>query len=169
MDVVTDPGTQLHSSEIFRLLQKLQLAYTLAQTRYRNDLELNDTDMRALNLLRSAQTLSPGELGRCLGVSSAGTTTVLDRLEAHGYIRRQAHPADRRRTIICPGENFPEVGGPGITLMRAVHEFYGRLDEPTRRAASNLLWQTWQSLSDPAAGEPTPEEPSTATSTQPLQ
>ena len=61
---------------------------------------LNRTDMRALDLVGRAGPLAPTALARLLGFTTGGVTTVLDRLERAGYIRRRPDPADRRRLVV---------------------------------------------------------------------
>jgi DNA-binding MarR family transcriptional regulator len=87
---------------------------------------LNRTDMRALDLVGQARSLAPTELARRLGVTTAGTTTVIDRLEAAGYVRRRPDPVDRRRLAIEPTEytdrqDADTFGG----LMRATLDLLG--------------------------------------------
>lgn len=77
------------STEIDRLDQA-------AADRYR----LNRTDMRALDILGRAGPLAPTALARLLGFTTGGVTTVLDRLEKAGYIRRRPDPGDRRRQVV---------------------------------------------------------------------
>ena len=59
---------------------------------------LNRTDLRALDLIGQAGTTSPTALAAALGMSTGATSSVLDRLEAAGYARREADPEHRRRT-----------------------------------------------------------------------
>src|SRR5215470_12526923 len=58
---------------------------------------LNRTDMRALDIVGRAGPMAPTNLARLLGFTTGGVTTVLDRLERAGYIRRRPSPGDRRR------------------------------------------------------------------------
>jgi DNA-binding MarR family transcriptional regulator len=78
------------STEIDRLDQA-------AATRY----GLNRTDMRALDIVGRAGQLAPSDLARLLGFTTGGVTTVIDRLERAGYVRRQLDAADRRRQILA--------------------------------------------------------------------
>jgi DNA-binding MarR family transcriptional regulator len=61
---------------------------------------LNRTDMRALDILGRSGPLAPTALARLLGFTTGGVTTVLDRLEKAGYIRRRPDPGDRRRQLV---------------------------------------------------------------------
>ncbi len=65
---------------------------------------LNRTDMRALDIVGRAGPLAPSDLARLLGFTTGGVTTVIDRLEHSGYVRRQPDPADRRRQIVAVTE-----------------------------------------------------------------
>ena len=61
---------------------------------------LNRTDMRALDIVGRAGPLAPTDLARQLGFTTGGVTTVLDRLERAGDIRRRPGSGDRRRLLI---------------------------------------------------------------------
>src|SRR6516164_4093111 len=61
---------------------------------------LNRTDMRALDIISAAGPLAPTDLARLLGFTTGGVTTVLDRLERAGYVRRRPDAADRRRQVV---------------------------------------------------------------------
>jgi DNA-binding MarR family transcriptional regulator len=61
---------------------------------------LNRTDMQALDILGRAGPIAPTALARQLGFTTGGVTTVLDRLEKAGYIRRRPDPGDRRRQVV---------------------------------------------------------------------
>ena len=82
-------GLRALSTEIDRLDQA-------AADRY----GLNRTDMRALDITGRVGPLAPTELARLLGFTTGGVTTVLDRLERAGYVRRRADAADRRRLVV---------------------------------------------------------------------
>ncbi|NDK32749.1 MarR family transcriptional regulator [Nesterenkonia sp. Hz 6-5] len=70
----------------------------------RKDMELGETDMRALRYIIAAQVnerlATPSELAHHLGISTAAVTKVLDRLADRHHIRRLPHPQDRRSTAI---------------------------------------------------------------------
>ena len=53
-----------------------------------------------LGILRDRGSMSPSELGKRLIVTRATVTGLVDSLEKRGYVRRSAHPSDRRSQII---------------------------------------------------------------------
>ncbi|WP_330181541.1 MarR family transcriptional regulator [Nocardia sp. NBC_01503] len=65
-------------------------------------LGVNETDRRALEivLLGDGKSTTPGMLAEQLGLTAAGATIMLNRLEKQGYIARSLHPTDRRRVIV---------------------------------------------------------------------
>ncbi|GAA1414760.1 hypothetical protein AUR04nite_17600 [Glutamicibacter uratoxydans] len=148
-------------SDIFRHLQSLLLSYSLQQHEFGQRLGLNDTDLAAANILRLRRTLSAGELAQMLGVSTAGITTVLDRLEARGYACRSKDPEDRRRTLVEPGPLFPALQGPGTSIYRSLHHFYFCLDEPSRDILHAAIAQMNAVLAD--------RKSSTSPAMQPLE
>ncbi|MFJ1456408.1 MarR family transcriptional regulator [Nocardia wallacei] len=77
------------------------------------------TDLSCLNLLRMRGPLTPGELADLLGIARGGAiTTVVDRLERAGYVRRNRDAQDRRRVRVEPVAVRAEV---------AVAPLYGEL------------------------------------------
>jgi DNA-binding MarR family transcriptional regulator len=62
-------------------------------------LGLNPADLRCLDWLTTG-AMSAGALGEATGLSSAATTTLLDRLERKGYIRRERDTVDRRKVLV---------------------------------------------------------------------
>ncbi len=62
-------------------------------------LGLNPTDLRCLDWLTEG-AMSAGELGAATGLSSAATTTMLDRLERKGFVRRERGGRDRRKVLV---------------------------------------------------------------------
>lgn len=74
----------------------------------RRYMQLNETDMRALRYLIAAHNqtrlVTPGALSSYLGISTASTTKLLDRLERGGHVRRSPHPTDRRALTVAVTE-----------------------------------------------------------------
>jgi DNA-binding MarR family transcriptional regulator len=73
-------------------------------------LDLNPTDLRGLDWLADGPK-SAGELSRGAGLSSAATTTLIDRLERKGYVQRVRDGSDRRRVLVeLSAEGAARVG-----------------------------------------------------------
>jgi DNA-binding MarR family transcriptional regulator len=73
-------------------------------------LGLNPTDLRCLDWL-SEGPMSAGELAEATGLSSAATTTLLDRLERKGIVRRERDTGDRRKVIVEMTQSGRELIG----------------------------------------------------------
>ncbi|TFD85872.1 MarR family transcriptional regulator [Cryobacterium lactosi] len=65
-------------------------------------LEVNSTDLAAMEHLIQEGALTPGELSRRLDISTAATTLVVDRLVALGHAQRHPHTSDRRKIVVVP-------------------------------------------------------------------
>ncbi|HIY23663.1 MAG TPA: MarR family transcriptional regulator [Candidatus Brachybacterium merdigallinarum] len=85
---------------VMRALAALRAAEKELAEASQRFMKLHETDMRALHQLivwgNTGEIATPSLLARALGISSASTTKLLDRLEAGGHLRREPHPSDRR-------------------------------------------------------------------------
>ncbi len=100
---------------------------------------LHPTDVRALICLLDAARMgapaTPGILGAHLGLNSAGTTAVIDRLERLGHVRRERDTRDRRRVLLKVDESAVALGwsffGPLIDEIVAVMGRFDAADQAT--------------------------------------
>ena len=69
-----------------------------------------------LNLVVADEPLRMSDLAQRLVLSPGGTTKVIDRLEARGYVERQPLPGDRRATVI----EVTDAGEEAMTEAQAV-------------------------------------------------
>lgn len=114
---LTDPGAELVEREgmsdadmdqVVRVMNALrgwhEAAKRMSEASQRY-MRLNETDMRALRYLIAARNqkrlATPGALSTYLGISTASTTKLLDRLERGGHITRSPHPTDRRALTVA--------------------------------------------------------------------
>lgn len=64
-------------------------------------LGVNRTDARCLDIVQNeGGSITAGRLAELSGLTTAAVTTVVDRLEARGYVRRLPDPVDRRRVLV---------------------------------------------------------------------
>ncbi|WP_295836340.1 MarR family transcriptional regulator [uncultured Microbacterium sp.] len=90
------------SKAVLEALRIYRAAEVAMRRRTRDSMSMGENELLVLRyLLRdSTRTVRPGELTRYLGLSTASTTAILDRLERSGHIVRTANPDDRRSIFI---------------------------------------------------------------------
>ncbi|ALS29298.1 MarR family transcriptional regulator [Paenibacillus sp. 32O-W] len=82
-------------------------------------LGLNITDHKCLDLVLGKGRVTAGQLAELTKLTTGAITSVLNRLEEAGYIRRVKDPADRRVVLVEPVyEN-----------LRPLHDVFGPLGE----------------------------------------
>ncbi|MFF8904097.1 MarR family transcriptional regulator [Streptomyces olivaceoviridis] len=105
------PGPEL---EIVHLLRATTVELGLHSGRFAQRNGMHPTDVRALIALmdarRAGEETSAGRLGGVLGLNSAGTTALVDRLEGAGLVRRVRGERDRRRVVIEVEDRAVELG-----------------------------------------------------------
>jgi DNA-binding MarR family transcriptional regulator len=102
---------------------------------------LHPTDVRALiHLLdagRAGVRATPGWLGAQLGLNSASTTALIDRLERMGLVQRERDARDRRRVLLAVQDEAVTLGwsffGPLIQEMVAAMRSFDEKELATVR------------------------------------
>jgi len=87
------------ASELVREFIEVNAQYSVQLGR---ELEVNPTDLQAMQHLITSGPMSPTELARRLDISTAAATAVVDRLVAVGHATREQHPSDRRSIVVVP-------------------------------------------------------------------
>ncbi|MGX5358477.1 MarR family winged helix-turn-helix transcriptional regulator [Kocuria sp. KH4] len=97
-----DPGPG--PVQVLEALRAYRTAETAMRRRTKDSMGMGEKDVLALRYLleadRAGTPMSPRDLTARLGISSASTTTLLDRLTRTGHIARRPHPTDRRALVI---------------------------------------------------------------------
>ncbi|MDT9688055.1 MarR family transcriptional regulator [Streptomyces sp. P9(2023)] len=100
--------------QVFHLLRAVTVEYGLRQGEFATRNGMHATDVRALICLldaeRAGTDATAGRLGAQLGLNSAGTTAVIDRLERLGHLARIRDTRDRRRVLLRVEESAKELG-----------------------------------------------------------
>jgi DNA-binding MarR family transcriptional regulator len=86
--------------EITAHVRAMQVAADLFDDASAEMLGINRTDHRVVDILDQDGPMTAGRLAERNHLSPAAMTTSIDRLEAKGYARRFADPADRRRVLV---------------------------------------------------------------------
>lgn len=75
------------------------------------ELGLSTTESHVLTYLRSYAPAAIGELVRVFGIKQSTFTSLLDRLEEAGLVRRETNPGDRRSFLIHITDEGARVAG----------------------------------------------------------
>lgn len=154
-----DPGDRRRRAvDVLQAFRLYRAAEAAMQRRTREAMGMGENDLLVLRYLLKARTeerlVSPSELTRYLGVSTASTTAIIDRLEKSGHVTRSAHPHDRRSIhVIATDDSDDEVrvtlGDMHARMLAAVIDMtpeesavvlacLGRMQEAVDRVATPL-------------------------------
>ncbi|MBQ0830053.1 MarR family transcriptional regulator [Streptomyces tagetis] len=112
-----DPGPRPAAGpEIVRLLRAVAAGLSAHGARFAQRNGMHPTDVRAVTALLDAsgagEELTAGRLGAALGLNSAGTTALVDRLERAGHARRVRGRRDRRHVVVRVEDRAVGLVGP---------------------------------------------------------
>ncbi|GGW40159.1 transcriptional regulator [Streptomyces lucensis JCM 4490] len=150
------PGPEL---EIVHLLRAATVDLSLHSARFAQRHGMHPTDVRALIALmdarRAGEETTTGRLGAELGLNSAGTTALVDRLERAGHVRRVRGARDRRKVVVEVEDRAVELGRSffGPLIERSVELLRG-YDDRQRAAIRGFLEEVRE-----AAAAHTPADP----------
>ncbi|MFG3201938.1 MarR family winged helix-turn-helix transcriptional regulator [Streptomyces sp. NPDC048192] len=145
--------------EIVHLLRATAVELGLHSARFAQANGMHPTDVRALIALmdarRAGEELTAGRLGALLGLNSAGTTALLDRLERAGHVRRERGAQDRRKVVVALEEAAVDLGwaffGPLIERSAQLLRGY---DDHQRAAIRDFLDGVRRAAADGAHSPP---------------
>lgn len=108
------PDQRYEEMEIVHLLRAVAVDLGRHSARFAQRNGMHPTDVRALIVLmdayRAGEETTAGRLGAALGLNSAGTTALVDRLERAGHVRRVRGERDRRKVTIEVDERAIALG-----------------------------------------------------------
>ena len=91
---------------VLNALRDYRAAEAAMRRRTRSEMHMGETDLLAIRFLLKCQaekrSVSPKDLSAHLGISSASTTVLIDRLVRSNHVERLPHPTDRRALVIAP-------------------------------------------------------------------
>ena len=129
-------------------LRAISVELELARADFARTHGLHETDVRALiHLLdaqRSGTLATAGWLGSRLGLTSASTTGLIDRMERAGHVRRQRSARDRRQVEVVVTDSAVELGWsffrPMLAAMvQAMEPFDGKELDTVERFLSQVV------------------------------
>ena len=111
--------------------------YLEAQTR---ELGVSPLEGHVLTYLRKYAPTPVGELVRVFGLKQSTFTSLLDRLERAGLVRRGPNPADRRSLLVHTTERGRELTGRLNRLLEKLEDdIRGRLRRPEVRGFQAVM------------------------------
>lgn len=87
---------------------------------------LGITDMKALSVLFREGPMTAGHIAQRLSLTTGAVTSVIDRLERRGVVRRTPDPKDRRKVIVTIDY---EALASGENVYRSMGEAFASLHE----------------------------------------
>lgn len=92
------------STSVMEAMRSYRAAEVAMRRRTQQSMDMGENELLVLRYLARAQLrddlVTPVTLSRYLGITSASTTALLDRLEKSGHILRTPYPRDRRSIVI---------------------------------------------------------------------
>jgi DNA-binding MarR family transcriptional regulator len=108
----SDAAQRERSVAVLEAMRTYRAAESAMRSRTQRSMGMGENDLLALRYLLTAKqdgrSIGPKELTAYLGISSASTTVLIDRLEKAGQVRREHSPFDRRALILVPTAITPE-------------------------------------------------------------
>lgn len=99
-----DEDRRSRAVEVLSAFRLYRAADAAMRRRTRESMAMSENELLTVRyLLRAAgegRSVSPRELTRYLGVSTASMTAIIDRLERSGHVTRRPHPSDRRSILV---------------------------------------------------------------------
>jgi DNA-binding MarR family transcriptional regulator len=90
--------------DVLNALRRYRAAEVAMRRRTRRSMGMGETDLAAVRFLLEAQardlSVSPKQLAVHLGISSASTSTLVDRLVRSGHVERTRHASDGRAIVL---------------------------------------------------------------------
>lgn len=128
------------NEDIRALLSRKDLAATRHRAALARMLGLVESDVLAVQYLAAAGTLTPTQLGGLLGLTSGGTTAVIQRLDRLGYVGRDRHPSDGRSAVLRLTPEIERAAGAAYApLVGDIDAATSRLSEDEQRAVVAFL------------------------------
>jgi DNA-binding MarR family transcriptional regulator len=106
--------------------------------------DLHSTDLQALLHIMVAETagepLNSSQLRERIDISNAAITYLVDRVKSAGHVRREAHPTDRRKSLLRLEENAMALGREFFGPLGAhLHSTFADLPDDDLLAAHRVL------------------------------
>lgn len=141
---LADAGEAPDARALVDAYRRFRTADAACQARIRATTGMGENEIRLVRYLvdaaKDGRDVMPSEITRHLGISSASTTALLDRLERTGVLERRSHPTDRRSILIAPTEVGEEALSNTVDVYEGLLEdAVSSLDDNARRAVLGFI------------------------------
>ncbi|WP_312678019.1 MarR family transcriptional regulator [Microbacterium sp.] len=96
------------STSVMEAMRSYRAAEVAMRRRTQQAMDMGENELLVLRFLARArlrgESVTPIALSRYLGITSASTTALLDRLERSGHVSRGPNPTDRRSVLVTLSE-----------------------------------------------------------------
>lgn len=138
---------------VLRALRNYGDAHDRMSSGMKGAMGMNLNDLATLRMLimreDKDQLVTPADIARHLRISTASTTTLIDRLSKSGHVKREAHPSDRRAiTVVLTAkakQDFFKNFGRRLSTMRNTLENFTTAEV---EAASRVLTALTKSINE---------------------
>jgi DNA-binding MarR family transcriptional regulator len=83
--------------------------WNAVDARLKSDFDLPLTHFEPMSVIDSLPGCRVYDIATELGITTGGTSKLIDRIEANGYCRRLPNPADRRSSLLEPNEEGKRI------------------------------------------------------------
>ena len=124
------------------LLQRIREVTAHFERALGTQLTVNPTDLAAMEHLIQDGPLTPTELARRLGVTTAAITTSIDRLTAVGHVTRRPNPDDRRGILVVPAPaSIQQAMGMLLPMIMGIDRVLAGFDDEQKAVITSYLSQ----------------------------
>jgi DNA-binding MarR family transcriptional regulator len=123
-DITYGPGGVLStardrkgSADVVNAAREYSMAAVMLHGVIADRVGLSGTQLKALDLLQRLGPLPAGELATHTGLATASVTSLIDRLEHKGFVRRKRDRSDRRRVVVTLTAKLEEGIAPLFTSL----------------------------------------------------
>lgn len=129
--------------EVIQNLRKLSTRMVLFQQFAAHAVGLAHTDFKTADILNETGPITAGELAKITGLTTGSVTTLVDRLEQAGLVKREKDPNDRRRVIIVPiKDKKPQILQHFLPLNQAMNEMCSQYSESELALINEFIAKT---------------------------
>jgi DNA-binding MarR family transcriptional regulator len=118
------------ATQVLKSLRQIMRSVDLQSQKLRRSIGLTGPQLMVINEVGKNEGLTAGELSKAVNLTQATVTSVLDRLEARGYVNRIRSSIDRRRVSLSLTEKARDIlsTGPSYLQEEFLEKFYSLED-----------------------------------------